>query len=414
MKKWMLYMVLITGGFNAYGQLDLDSLQRLAAQNNPELKVLFYQYKAQLKQADINAALPDPQVMFGYLIAPQNTDMMVNRFQASITQSFPWFGTQKTKKKVAQLQAKSAYYNFLNQKNILFAQVAIWYYRLYGLQQKIHAHQKGLNLLESVRQVAHSQYINGAATLADVLSTDMRIAERQSKIEDLRAKRRPYRHQIETLVDTLLTVIDFPDSLLQKDRLWIPVNFEKQMRNQNQQLAALAWQAKAYRYQEKAAQKSGLPHFSIGVGYMNMEMGSKHTAGIVFPKIGISIPLNRKKYKAMEAKAQLLTKATLSQQKAVQNDLSVQLSVWQRKYQKAKRKIDLYTSLCQTARQTQQILLQSYSNGKTGFDEVLKMEQQALDYAVSKIQAQVSLKKYACQIKSLIPDNFVKNNNHEN
>lgn len=402
MKKWTLYMLLIICGVNARGQVDLDSLQQLAAKNNPELKMYFYQYKARLEQTDISTALPDPKVMFGYLIAPQNTNMMVHRFQASITQSFPWFGTLKAKGKMTRLQAKSAYSKFLNQKNELFAQVAIRYYNLYGLRQKILIYQRELKLLESIRQVAHSRYINGKTTLADVLSIDMRLAERQSKIEDLQAKQKPYRHKLEAVVDTLLPLIYFPDSLSFQHRRLISNGIEGKTLKDNHRLAALRWQVKAFQKQREVAKKSGLPHFSIGVSYMDMEMKSTHANGIMFPKIGISIPLNRKKYKAMKTKARVMAKATLSRQKAMHNELTTQLTVWQRKYQKAERKVKLYSKLYRMAQQTQQILVQSYSNGKSIFDEVLKMEKQVLGYALSKIQAQVKLKKYDYQLNSLI------------
>lgn len=90
-KSLWTIIFLVHSSITLYAQQDstasqLDHYLREAAQNNPELKALVYEYRSILEQAPQVGTLPDPEVMFMYFTNPRNYSSPFSRMTLSASQ----------------------------------------------------------------------------------------------------------------------------------------------------------------------------------------------------------------------------------------------------------------------------------------------------------------------------------------
>jgi outer membrane protein TolC len=151
----------------------------------------------------------------------------------------------------------------------------------------------------------------------------------------------------------------------------------------NHQLLSLSLQEEALIFRKEVAEKVGKPSFSIGVDYTFVGEGSNQFAGtdaFVFPKIGITIPLYRNKYKAMVNEVVYLQEAKSSEKTNKENLLeTVFENVW-KDYRDAERRVLLYISQLDLAKKSLKLLEIEYTTGSKNFEEILRMERKVLKY----------------------------------
>src|SRR5690625_198460 len=61
----------------------LQEYLRIAAEENPELRSLWHQYRSELEVIPQVGTLPDPEVSIGYTINPMMPDPLLGRFSVS-------------------------------------------------------------------------------------------------------------------------------------------------------------------------------------------------------------------------------------------------------------------------------------------------------------------------------------------
>jgi outer membrane protein TolC len=127
----------------------------------------------------------------------------------------------------------------------------------------------------------------------------------------------------------------------------------------------------------------GKPGFTVGLDYINVGSGPDQLPGtdaVVFPMVGISIPLYRSKYKAMVNETIRLREAKGAERVEKTNLLEDLLEKSWKEYLDAGRRITLYKSQMELADQSVSLLETAYANGESDFEEVLRMERKLLNY----------------------------------
>jgi outer membrane protein TolC len=180
MKKMILLIVLLVAQ-TGFGQ-SIDSLYRLAAEQNPSVKASYARFEGALNRVMQRQALPDPGLSLGYFIAPIETRLGPQQARLSLKQQFPWWGTRQARGEVARLQAEAAYQQFLQQKNELYAQLAGAWYPLVKRQASLRVEKEHLDLLNQWRKLAVQRLENNKGSLADVLQIDLRIEESDTRM----------------------------------------------------------------------------------------------------------------------------------------------------------------------------------------------------------------------------------------
>jgi outer membrane protein TolC len=143
--------------------------------------------------------------------------------------------------------------------------------------------------------------------------------------------------------------------------------------------------------------------FSPRTGNDQMAMGGQN---MLMPMVSVTIPINRKRYGAMGKEAELLREAAQYEQTGVRNLLSVQWDEAIRDLDNAERRIRLYREQETLAGQTLRLITTAYSAEGAGFEEVLRVQQQLIDYRLNLIQAVVDQNKTIARIEMLAAINI--------
>ena len=405
------YLLISINFHNAYAQEteSLNQYLQIAAENNPRLKSLFNQYSAALEEVPQVGALPDPQISFAVFIQPIETRVGAQRASFSASQMFPWFGTLTAQERVAAERAKVKLQQFEDAKLELFKQVKVTYNDLYYLQKATQITRANLELLTSFKELARVNFEGARAGFADVLRVQMEEEELQNRLQYLEEGRLPLITQLEQLLNqTLAEPVALPDSLWQEELVLAKDSIFQTILANNPRLAELRYEAQAYESQATVAQKMGLPSFTLGGSYTSiaartdMEVTNNGQDAILFPQVGIRLPLYRKKYRAMEKQALLQQEATRLAEESTQDQLLTELEQLYRNYQDAQRRVALNRRLADLAERTLGLLQTEFSTGEADFEEIIRLQQQLLDYQLQEAQARVEQNNYVYSIHYLI------------
>jgi outer membrane protein TolC len=378
--------MLILFPFVVCAQQELDNYLVTAAENNPSLQSKFKEYMAALEVAPQVRALPDPQAAFAYFISPIETRVGPQQFRLSISQMFPWFGTLEAKENVANQAAKAKYEAFLELKSRLFNEVRSNYYNIYFNKRAIDITMENLVILNSFKKLANIKVETGKVSAIDEYRIEMEIGDMENQLAYLKDNQ----HVLEVMFANLLNAdsefeIDIPEILwtrdigLRKEQVWDTII------NNNHQLLAINLQREGLTFRRELAEKAGKPDFSIGFDYTMVGQGEDNLAGtdaFVFPKVGITIPLYRSKYRAMVNELVYLQEAKESEKTDKINFLETILEESWKDYLDSDRRIRLYVNQQGLAKQSLKLLETEYATGNKDFEEILRMERKLLTYGL--------------------------------
>jgi outer membrane protein, heavy metal efflux system len=385
-------LLLLAGSLQAQS---LEDYMVMAARENPELQARFQDYHAALERLPQVSSLPDPAMMMGYFIEPVRSRAGDFNFNASLSQQFPWFGLLKARKDVAAKQAEAKLRAFEVLRNELFFQLRKNWYGLYELEQKVRITEENLRLLSNMESQALKKYETGNAQMIDVIRVQMQIKEMENQLKKVQKDRQPLMARFNALINRPADEpVNVPDQfVLLEDLNGISLD---SVLTQNPQLRQLQAQKQASEEEVKVMKLSGYPSFNVGVNYtavgaeVSGDMVADYTGNdVVQPFVGMSIPLYRKKYKAMQQEAAFKLKKVQYEQLALKNNLQTAFEEGWNELEDAQSDAALYEDLISQSKQALNLLTRSFSTAGSGFEEVLRMQQQLLGYELALIRAQV-------------------------
>lgn len=362
-----------------------------AANNNPGLKAKFSEYMASLERVPQVGTLPDPQLAFGYFIMPVETRNGPQRARLSLTQMFPWFGTLNAREDVVTSQAKAKYEIFEEYKSNLFFDVKATYFDLYFIGKGIDITLENIGILETFRNLALIKIESGKASGVDEFRVEMELADLENNLALLKDSWNLHSVKFNKLLNVdNESSIEIPQNLWETDFPYSRQTALDSIRQGNHQLLGFDFTLESFQNKEYLAKKTGLPNISIGVDYIAIgksdntmiDAGNNGQDAILFPKIGISIPLYRKKYTAMVNEAIYLQEATIGIKEEKLNALEVLFERSYFEYLDAQRRIDLYQKQKDLADRAIRILEMEYATNGKDFEEILRMEKRLLTYSL--------------------------------
>jgi outer membrane protein TolC len=140
--------------------------------------------------------------------------------------------------------------------------------------------------------------------------------------------------------------------------------------------------------------RMGYPMVGLGLNYMIIQKRTGNTSmmngnDMVMPMASISLPIYRKKYKAMRHEAEFNRDAATLSAENVTNNLQVNFQQTIERLYDAGRRVKLYSTQAILADKSVQLLITSFSVSGADFEEVLRMQQQLLDYQFKQVEAVV-------------------------
>jgi len=445
---YIMFTILFSGTVIAQ---TLDEYLIIAAENNLNLKSKYFQYQAALERVPQVGSLPDPQLSFGLFVTPMERYVGNQVAEVSIMQMFPWFGTLGAAKNEMTFMAKAKFEEFNEAKSMLFFEVRATWYALQLLDKEIAITAKNIELLRTMEQIAIARFKSGGQSNSSSGGTDnMRNSSNQnasnsstgmggmnmqgqsstanstsrntsqmggmsnmsssgSMIDVLRVQLEinELQNSLALLEDSKIPLLTRFNQLLNRDKtepvilsdsiivatMPIPlIDIPDSIKFNNPMLKMLEQEEAAYLAQGNMNKKMGLPMIGIGMQYdifqprANSEsmMNGKN---MLMPMVTVSIPLWRKKYTASVKESDFMRQSVIEQRQDVSTQLMVNYEDALKEYKDADRRVKLYQDQTSLANQALNILIVQYSTEGSNFEEVLRMQQQLLDYRLKNLDA---------------------------
>jgi outer membrane protein TolC len=157
-------------------------------------------------------------------------------------------------------------------------------------------------------------------------------------------------------------------------------------------LGMLQYEQQSLDSRKKMVTRMGYPMVGIGVNYSlinksDMSTSAMNGKDMIMPMVTVTLPIYRKKYKAMQTETGFMKLATEQGYKAAANSLQTEYYEALQLYQDAGRRINLYENQSKLAQKSLDIMIKSFSTSSYGLTDVLRVRQQTLDYEFKKVEA---------------------------
>jgi outer membrane protein TolC len=249
---------------------------------------------------------------------------------------------------------------------------------------------------------------SGGSRLSDLYRVQIDILGLEDRIESLKTQERTLTAQMNSLlnrdplspvyVDTVLRThsLPFPDEAL-RDSI---------MAN-NPMLTMLEYENQSLEAKKKMVEGMSYPMVGIGVSYSLINKSSMSTSfmngdDMVMPMVSVTLPVYRKKYKAMKNEAQLLQTATEQAYLETVNSLTTEFYSALQMFQDASRKTRLYESQGKLASGSLDLILKDFSTSSSPLTDVLRMQQEVYEYELKLIEANADMNIAAAWITRLM------------
>ena len=440
----------------------------LATKNNPTVLQRYNEYQASLQKVPQVGSLPDPQLEMGVFLSPMELMAGYQVADIKLMQMFPWFGVIKNAKDEMSLMAKMKFEAFRDAKLQVYYDVQRVWFDLYKVRQNIRISEKNVELLKTIERLTLMKFRSGssgssssasggnmsgkAAQTTNSNSSGMitmgngsgsSTASRPptssgsasmssatgvsglSEVYQIQIETANFEDNIASLKNEEQVAVARFNSLLNRqqktpvasiellpteplDIAYLSVNDSMFMRNP--MLGMLQYEQQSLTARTNMQKQMGLPMVGVGLNYSvisKSEMSTSPMNGqdMIMPMLTLSLPIYRKKYKAMQTETSFLKTASEQNYQATLNMLQTQYYEALQQYNDASRRKKLYDNQSQLAKKSLDISIKTFSSSGTGLSDILRIRQQLLDYELKQVEAVVEYNKAEALIKKLIINN---------
>jgi outer membrane protein TolC len=458
-----LFVLLLINSMTAQAQ-SLNDYLKTAAENNPGLRSKFLSYQASLERLPQVRALPDPEISFGIFIEPMERYAGNQVAEIQVMQMFPWFGTLGAAEDEAAAMARAKYEEFNQAKSTLFYEVKTAWFALYLLQKDIDITEENLEILKSLERIAINRLSSGetgsspasprrvepgtgtqetgggmdgmgmeresapglparsrdmggmnemnqmgsGSGMLDVLRIQIEVNDLNNRLALLKDELIPLTTRFNNLLNRPVNdLINIPDTLTAASLPASLTEIPDSIRLNNPMMRMLQEEESAFLAQEEMNRKMGFPMIGLGLQYgiFQPRPGNEsmmNGKNMIMPMATVSLPIWRSKYNAAVQEARFNRDAIVEQRYDTGNILMVSYQEALKDFNDAERRIQLFEDQTNLSQQALNILTTQYTTAGSNFEEVLRMQQQLLDYRLRNLDAVVDQNISAAMIERLM------------
>ncbi|MCH7400625.1 TolC family protein [Belliella kenyensis] len=259
----------------------------------------------------------------------------------------------------------------------------------------------------------------GSGKLTDVLRLQVQIKALESDLEQLEVDKRPLIVRFNQLLGRDKNEFVAIESQLESQKAmgW-EVEMLEQILETNPMLLMLEKEGLAYQKQGEMAKFEGKPMFGLGLNYMvfspRPESGVPGGMGgmdympagmgnnMIMPMATVSLPIYRKKYKAMEAESKLYWEANERQKEDLQRNLEAEFETILVAIKDADRKIRLFEDQIELTEQTLELSVTSYATEGSSFEEILSIQRELLDFRLNLLNTKIEREIQLARLETLV------------
>ncbi len=393
---------------NAFTQTELESYISQAAEKNENLKALHQDYLVALSKVDQVNILPNPEINIGVMLPKMQGHTGINRFNLGAMQSFPWFGTLKAKKNLALAKAEVKNKNVpIASLEIIFQLKKSWL-KIYELEKKKEYLTINLQLLDRLEDVTLSNIETGKSSTINVVKINLKKEKIKTELALLENQKiAPLTTFNQLLQSDLNQTIDIKSTL---NFAVLPINKSDLSIVGNQPHPII----QKLNLQQQAASKSLMindlnkkPSFGVGFQWTYVQ----EYPNISFDANGrdmkialarISLPIYTKQYRAKTQEEEQKIIAIDHQKKEIISQFSMMIEQAKAEHESAKIKIDLYEKQKRLTRSAIEILEGNFSTSGNGFEDLLQMQMDLVDYDVMILEAIVMSHLAVAKIEKIV------------
>lgn len=229
--------------------------------------------------------------------------------------------------------------------------------------------------------------------LADLYRIQIEVAELKNKINLLKNSEEALMARFNGYLDRPPEVPVFTTEEVSENSLDIPLTLLPDSINaRNPMLAMLDYERKAWEARERMAAGMGLPMTGLGISYAPigrsaMSVSEMNGRDMIMPMISLTLPVYRKKYRAMREEAELMQEAAALNRRTMATSLQTEYYEALRMYNDAQSRKELYETQFTLASRSFDLLLKGYSAATSDLTDVLRLQQQTLDYHLGLVDA---------------------------
>ncbi len=410
MRNLTITILLLLLHSHLMAQSEVTKYVELAIANNPVVKAAEAKHKASKELAEQAKGLPDPNIGLGVFTQSVETRVGPQRAMASVSQSFPWFNTLKSKSALASENSKVQFQKVIDEMLRLEMEVKSIYQELFYLHKAQQITSENLRLLQSFKELARVNFESGKTAFADVLLAEMEEKEVANSFRQLEDRQvyliKKFRNLLNDDSDEPLT---FP-----KENWIESLSSNKQamvdsLQRVNPKVRAAAIDLESQQYAMNLARLSGKPSLTVGASYINVGereggviLPDNGKDAFVLPQIGLTIPINRNRVKAKQREVEHNTESKQHTLAARINELETVLEMHIRDFADAERRVLVYQDLADLAERSLSLLQAEFTTGEEEFSELLQMESKQLSYQLAGERAKVDQNIASYNINYLI------------
>lgn len=370
-------------------------LFRQAIGQNLQLKVLENDYLAAIEKAPQVSQLPDPEFGIGAFPFPVETRLGAQVARVSGTQMFPWKGSLKSKAALELTKAEALRQKVgVKELELKYSIEKAWL-RLYEIEKSGSIIERNLEILNSLEQLALAKVESGKSTAADVLRVQLKKNELTQQLEILETAKTNPTIEINQLLQRELSKeilienqLAFAEMPFNKDSLIAEIQINHPL------LKMFKMQQEVSRKALRVNDFSGKPSFGVGLDYIvvtprNDATPDRNGWDILQLRGAVKIPINRKKYQAKEREEALKTAAIDFQKTDALSRFEAVIETAFANHETARLQADLYGRQKEITQSAINILESKYSASGSNFDELLRLEQDLIEYDLKMLKAVV-------------------------
>lgn len=422
----------------------------IAAKNNPTVLQKLAEYEASLQKVPQVGSLPDPELSTGIFLSPMELVSGKQVADIRLMQMFPWFGVLKSAKDEMSLMAKAKLETLRDAKLQVFYDVQRTYFELQKIDQSIRIAEENLEVLRTVERLSlvkfKSAAINsssgssmaqgsgtaatsssggmsgmggnsagnpaqanpasagmnstpmassGGSGLADLYQVQIEIGELENSISLLKNQQQTVAARFNSYLNRKpQTPVQMAEKLSANSLDISLQTVSDSMLQNNPMLGMLQYEQQSLDARKEMVTKMGYPMIGLGLNYSLIgkamevmtapEMNGKD---MVMPMVTVTLPIYRKKYKAMQEEVKFQKSAIEQGYQANANALQTEYYEAIQLFQDAQRRMKLYQNQADLANKSLNILMKSFSASGSGLTDLLRIQQQTLDYETRQIEA---------------------------
>ena len=379
----------------------LDSLRAELRREHPELRALQLEYRAAQQMGAQQDQLPDLEIGAGVFVLPVQTRTGPQQFRVGATQMLPWPGKLAAMAAVADARARPLLERVAARQLELLYQLDRAYYALAGTEARAAVLRESLDVYASLDQLTLRRVEAGTGSSVDVYRIQLQRQQVERRLAELanRAQRemvtinrlldRPTDTQIEPeaeLATEVAEVLDFAPDLAADD---------PDLAN-HPALRFYELQSEANRAAIELNDLDRRPDFGVGLDYIatgrrtDVELPG-NGRDVLLPRAMVRIPLSQRKYTAKRQEETLRIEALTARREATERAFRAELRRALLTIDDAANELLFLGEQARVIEATLAVARGEFANNRRAFDELLRLENQLIDYQVRAVMSRTAI-----------------------